>query len=409
MVPQRLHLGSDEAEVLCTHGQLEGLARPAGLLPAELCGDGLEEGPPRRLDPLALNCVLVFLGVLCVDAPEGLEAAEVVDADEVDQLHGRAESVHPPLEPVALRLCPVVDRVSPELSSGAEVVWRHARHAQRLPGLGVEVELLGAAPHVAAVAVDVDGHVPEDRHALAVGVPLQGTPLLEKHELEVLVEVDAIRMGRRRLLEGTRRPQPQLPRPLVPRLAGVDVPQRHEEREGVEPAALRLAEVDEPPRTEPALALEVLKRLAKELHLVGHCRVEVDVCGVLAWSCGWEGREVAVVEVARLGEFGGADEQRVAGEGAEGHVWRVAHDGVGRAEGEDLPVLEARLDEEVDELVGGRAHVAHTIAARQRRGVQHNASRAGEGGLLRHSFSLVKESRDVDVAEIGCLLTRKYA
>src|SRR5207253_8378568 len=56
--------------------------------------------------------------------PGSLEATKMVDANEVDQLQKVAEPVDPPSVPIVSHRAPVVERVTPQLACGAEIVWR---------------------------------------------------------------------------------------------------------------------------------------------------------------------------------------------------------------------------------------------------------------------------------------------
>ena len=107
--------------------------------------------------------------------PVGREAAEVVDAGEVEELEGAAQALDPPAVAPAAQRGPVVDRVAPQLALVGEGVGRDAGH-------DVVAEELGPADVVGAAGRDVDGHVADQAHAALVGVHAQCRPLaLEAH------------------------------------------------------------------------------------------------------------------------------------------------------------------------------------------------------------------------------------
>ncbi len=154
-LPQRFHFRGDQAQVLGHQRQ-----RPERRLKRA------EERQPGRLDPLALDRRLLLGG----DRPVGLEAAEVVEADDVIKLAGAADAVDPPVEAALGQHIPAIERVAPALAGGREVVGRHAGDANGLQVL-VQLEEIGVNPDVGRIHVDEDGHVAEDADSAALRQP----------------------------------------------------------------------------------------------------------------------------------------------------------------------------------------------------------------------------------------------
>ena len=146
LVAERVDFGRDEAEVFGDQRQ----GAQGGFESAE----ELEAG---SFDPLAVDRRFFFGG----DGPVGLEAAEVVEADDVVELAGAAHAVDPPGEALLGEHIPAIEGVAPALAGGGEVVGRDAGDADGLEVV-VEVEELGMDPDVGRIHVDEDGHVAED-------------------------------------------------------------------------------------------------------------------------------------------------------------------------------------------------------------------------------------------------------
>src|SRR5688572_33466696 len=79
------------------------------------------------------------------DLPIRFEPAEVIDAQQIEELELRADARAPPRETVGLQARPVVERIAPLLPVLREVVRWHAgddaRHAA-----GIEEEILAMRP-----------------------------------------------------------------------------------------------------------------------------------------------------------------------------------------------------------------------------------------------------------------------
>ena len=123
------------------------------------------------------------------DRPVGVKAAEVVDAQQVVDAQRVAHPAHPPCVAGLFVVCPVVQRVAPQLAVCGEVVRRAARHPGKA-AVGIQLKQLAAHPCVHRVGRDVDGDIAQDLHALFVGVGLDGLPLDAELVLHELPEAD---------------------------------------------------------------------------------------------------------------------------------------------------------------------------------------------------------------------------
>ena len=160
LVAERVDRRRDVAEILRDQRQVAELA----LDRAEQLGAGA--GPPapalRRRVPRR-------------NRPVGDEAAEVVDAGEVDELEGAPEPLAPPVEAGRAVDGPVVERVPPALAGRAERVGRRA-------GDLAAREQLRPAIVIGAAVGDVDRHVADQPDAALGRVGPQRPPLpLEAH------------------------------------------------------------------------------------------------------------------------------------------------------------------------------------------------------------------------------------
>ena len=65
-------------------------------------------------------------GLVGGDFPELGESAKVIQADKVAGLGGPAQALHPPFVTAGANGVPVVERIAPALTGGAEIVGRNA-------------------------------------------------------------------------------------------------------------------------------------------------------------------------------------------------------------------------------------------------------------------------------------------
>ena len=148
---------------------------------------GVDEGAVRAFDPFAAR----RRGVPGGDGVVALEAAEVVDADDVINGGGVLHPALPPGKVLCLVAGPVVERVAPELAVGRKSIRRAAGHLGQVD-LPIGLEKLWPGPEVAGIRADVDGDVAHQLNALLVGVGLEGAPLGEEEELHSLVVIHRI-------------------------------------------------------------------------------------------------------------------------------------------------------------------------------------------------------------------------
>ena len=146
-----------------------------------------EEINARALAPLPVFGGLIPIGngIIAGKAPE------VVDAGHIKELHIVAQPAHPPGILIFLHVLPAVQGVPPQLAVGGKGVRRAARHINGAAVL-VQLELLRFRPNIGAVQSHIDGNIPDELHALLVGVFPQGSPLLIKMVLEKDVKIHVL-------------------------------------------------------------------------------------------------------------------------------------------------------------------------------------------------------------------------
>src|SRR5437879_13796592 len=99
----------------------------------------------------------------------------MIDAHQVDQLEQMAEAFDPPLIARGGHGIPLVQRVAPQLTGGAEIVRWYAGRNERKPAL-VELEQVLVRPHVGAVVRAEDGDVADDGDTPPAGRASMGQP-----------------------------------------------------------------------------------------------------------------------------------------------------------------------------------------------------------------------------------------
>src|SRR5262245_7048917 len=125
----------------------------------------------------------------------------MVQANHIHVSEQGAQAVDTPTITGPSKRLPVINRVAPELSLGAEVVRRHAGGKAR-PALLVQQEQLRVGPHVARVGRDEEGEVTDQAHALGMGMLLETFPLTDQQELCKADSIDLARQISPRLSQG---------------------------------------------------------------------------------------------------------------------------------------------------------------------------------------------------------------
>ena len=351
-IGEQLHdLGRGIAEVL---GDEIEVAEPAG--------QHADERHAGALDPAA-----VFGGRLAVgNGPVALEAAEMVDADDIVELLRAADAADPPAEAVLRHGLVVVERVAPELPVLAEAVRRDAGDLGGHVVL-VELEHFGFCPHVGGVHRHIDGQVADDADAERVDVRLECLPLAEEEKLNVseklhiLAQLGAVALDDLAACAAA----DVLVVPFRPRLHAEVALERHEEGVVRQPALIF------PLKCRDGLAVA---RKAARLGLFEQreaARVDfavVDIAGIVAPVAGVDLRarqELIFDEQVQV------DEIRVTRKGRKALIRRVAV--ARRAERQELPVFLPRGGEKVGKVIGGLAHRADAVGRGKGRDRHQNA------------------------------------
>ncbi len=162
-------------------------------------------------DPGAVDGGLVSGG----DGPVRLEAAEVVEADDVVEEMRAADAVDPPGEAGLLEDVPFVEGIAPALAGGREIVRRDTGDADG-GEVGIQFEELGVGPDVGRVVVDEDGDVPDEANVAGCAVVAKGLPLLVKRKLQGLGGGQFFAVFEAQAVEGGGVAVLDLARPVVP-------------------------------------------------------------------------------------------------------------------------------------------------------------------------------------------------
>ena len=329
---------------------------------AQVLGDDLPAAQPllRRPEEVhprpGLPVAVPGGGLPGGDGVVGLEAPEVVQAQDVIDPELEGQPAQPPGVALLFHPRPVKQGVAPQLPVGGEAVGGTAGHLGG-PPLFVQLELLRTGPHVGAVPRRVDGQVSDDGDPPPVGPLLQGPPLGEEQVLHPLPEAHLPGQLPASRLQGVGPAQAQLPGPVLPG-GPPELPlQGHEQGIVLQPVGRLPAEAVQrrplPGLQPPAGQAEHRIPVLIQLPIVHSGRVVSPVqTGVLL-----------PLQQPPAGQVVQVDEIGVAREGGEGLVGGVSV--AGGPYGQDLPAGLPRRRQKVHKVPGRRPHCADAMGGGQ--------------------------------------------
>src|SRR5450755_1248778 len=126
-------------------------------------------------------------------------------------------------------MIPAVNRVTPKLSSGAEIIGRNSGHLRGF-AIAIEFEQIGIRPYVSAVMRHVNWNVAHHPNSVRLTITLQLGPLAIELPLPEFLKLNLLRVR-----FGIA--------PFGPGYLAIGLFERHEAGKIVEPGALPLAEL----------------------------------------------------------------------------------------------------------------------------------------------------------------------
>ena len=338
------------AQVLGHDGQVaQGGAQRAeqlhagALLPSAVFGRGL----PRR------------------DGPVGVEPAEMVDAQDVVDAQRMAHPADPPGIAGAAVVVPVIQRVAPQLAVGGKEIRRAAGHPPG-PAVGVHLKQSAAGPCVGRVRRHIDGDIPHDAHAAAVGVVFQRPPLLVKLVLHKGPKAQLVGVLVPELLQRFGVAQAVGAGPLLPVFHAVLLLDGHVQ------AVIRQPAVAAEGKGVPVVRVGGVAaghRALRQKILVGFAQhrqpllVQKAVIHPLRVGAPVQKGVVGAGQQAVRGQQVQVDQVGVARKGGAALVGAVAK--AGGPDRQDLPDALPGADQEIDKPAGRRPQRADAVAARQ--------------------------------------------
>ena len=346
---QLAHFRRHKAQVFGDDGQI-----------AQRCLDRIEQRHARTLSPLADLCGLVAVG----DGIIAFESTEMVDAHGVVQRGCALQAVDPPGKAGLLVICPVIQRIAPQLTGGRKDIRRTAGNVDGL-SLFVQEEKLRICPDIHTVICHINGNISHNGNAVQIAVGLEFAPLLVEPVLQHAVEVDLVGIGLLRLSQCFRITLRQFRFPLMPGLSLMGIFQRHKQGVFRQPCLLCLAEG------------QIARIVLPETAVCGPEYVEtvvihsgvVDPAGIIAPV------NIRIVRRRKIALFLQAlevDKVGVSGVDGEGLVRRIAV--AGRRKRQDLPHLGTAVPQEVGKHISRIAQLADAELRRQTGNVHQNTT-----------------------------------
>lgn len=124
--------------------------------------------------------------------PRGGESTKVIQPNRVDVREQGAHPIDAPAKAGSPMGLPVVHRVAPKLSIGAEVVWRYAGYEKWVEVI-IEQEQLGVGPNIARIPRNKKGQIANQADALGTRAFPEPFALPEQQELREAELLDSVR------------------------------------------------------------------------------------------------------------------------------------------------------------------------------------------------------------------------
>ena len=244
IIPQHQHLGPQVAEIFRDNFDVRIFLK-----------QGIEELMAGSFDPLTFNRGRTGSGNL----PVGIEGPEVIETDDIKEIFIISKAAEPEGKAVFLHILPVIDRVSPALAGGREVIGRHPGDKAGI-SVFVQQEVGTSAPAFGAVEADIERNVSHDLNAFGIGVFLELLPLFQDDVLNKTLIADLLFIGLEVRVLAFRK-IPLLRLPFDPADHMVFLFQRHEQSVVLQPLLLNK-------RLIVLVRDKVLKRLMKIFILI---------------------------------------------------------------------------------------------------------------------------------------------
>ena len=286
---------------------------------------------------------------------------------------------------------PHVQRVTPALARGTEVIGRHAGNGAR-PALGIQLEELRVRPHIGALGGDENRRITHELNATAASMIANGLQLPEETPLDETLNPLWVRITSSRTLQRRRLAARELARPLLPALSRRCGLKRLEQCVVIEPLGLTRTEfLVLRARRCVGLIEETLGGTLQTLQTPGHDnRVVHPLCAESV-----SGLKFFLTQPTVLLQFLQIDQQRVARKGRVAHVGRVA--GTDAAQGQDLPQTLLAHGEPIDEMPRRRAEITRAMRPGQAGRVQQYPARTRQSHESSPCTSISRLSAATDI------------
>src|SRR3984957_18362076 len=116
------------------------------------------------------------------NVPRSREDAEVIQANHIDVSQQSTQPIDAPSITSRTQDIPVVNGIAPQLTLRAEIIGRNSGDEAR-PMLLIEQEELRVRPNVTGIRGNKEGEIPDQAHALGMGMLPELIGLAEHHKL----------------------------------------------------------------------------------------------------------------------------------------------------------------------------------------------------------------------------------
>ena len=127
------------------------------------------------------------------DRPIRFKTTEVIDTNIVDEFQTCVNTVNPPAVFISFHCIPIIERVPPQLSRCAKIVWRYSGNRCRY-AVFIQLEKFLICPYIRRIRGYENRDISNNRNTFFIRIVPKPRPLFKKEKLNSLIAVNLVPM-----------------------------------------------------------------------------------------------------------------------------------------------------------------------------------------------------------------------